>query len=439
MTPANLLLIISLIMLNGFFVAVEFAAVSSRRTRLELLDENQGPASKLVRAWLEQPSARDRLIAATQLGITLVSLALGAVGENAFQTWLEPYFSHISLPNGLFFLEGVISASPLIISLAVITSLHVVLGEQVPKVAVLRSPERFALFAAPIMQVFSIIFKWFIDILDWATRLVLRLIGLPADSQHTFVFSPEEIKQMVNDPDAEGIIEESERDMISAVIDFGDLVVRQVCIPRVDIISVQAETPLSELIQIASKNAITKIPVYGDSLEQIIGIVHVIDILKNISNKNTKIKAREMAREALFVPENIPVNDLLNQFRAHHAHIAIVLDEYGGTAGLVTLHDLLEEIVGSVQDTFDNEPPAIQSMPDGSSLVEGTELIEDINERFGISLKDANYDTIAGFILGKLERIPLPGDIIEDDINHVRLKVESMEHLRISLVRIMRY
>lgn len=433
----DFLLILVLIALNGFFVSVEFAAVAARRARLDLMVDSDSPSSRLVHAWLEDAAARERLIAATQLGITVVSLALGAVGENTFAELLDPYFLDAHFPPALAFLDAILPALPLAVSLVLVTSLHVVLGEQVPKVAVLRAPERFALLAAPAMDVFSRLFKWFIDLLDWATRLVLRLVGLPGSGTHTSVYTVDEIKEMVSGPEVEGVIEEPERKMISAVIDFGELVVRQVSLPRTEVVAVEADQPIQEAIRLATEHSITKIPVFEDDLDHVLGIVHVRDILARMaSGALDGCKARDLARESLFVPETISVNDLLREFRARRTHIAIVLDEFGGTYGLVTLEDLLEEIVGEVGDPFDRAAPDIQSQPDGSSLLDGMILINDVNEHFGLQLQDPNYDTIAGFVLGKLGHIPKVGDQVEDAENKICLQVISMDRLRIAQVLI---
>ncbi len=441
MTLANILLIVVLILLNGFFVGVEFAAVASRRSRLDLLAGRTSRGAQIVRGWLEQPAARDRLIAASQLGITVVSLALGAVGENTFEAWLEPYFHNLHATGALAFLESVIPALPLAISLVIVTSFHVVLGEQVPKVAVLRSPEKFAVLVAPVMEVFSKIFRGFISLLDWATRVVLKMVGIPPASPHSTVYSLEEIKQMVSGPEVEGVIKKPEREMLSAIIDFGELVVRQVVLPRTEIEAVEANMPILEVVRKAAESGVTKLPVYEEDLDQIIGVVHLRDLLAAVQNilngaapATPAVTARAIAREALFVPETISVNALLFQFRARRTHIAIVLDEFGGTAGLVTLEDLLEEIVGDVHDPFDKIQPSIESLPDGTVSIDGLTPISEVNEHFNLSLSDPNYDTIAGYILGKLGRIAQVGDSVDDAHNHINLTVEEMDRLRVARV-----
>jgi len=437
MTIWDILLIIILIALNAFFVSIEFAIVASRRSKFELITDQQSPSGAIVKKWLENSSSRDRLIAASQLGITLVSLALGAVGENAFERLLEPLFKNAHMPVWLSYFEFIIPILPLALSLIIVTSLHVVLGEQVPKVAVLRNPEGFALKAAPVMQAFTIIFNGFISLLDYATHLILRLFGLPSTENLHAVYSVQEIREMVTGPEVQGVFEDPEREMLSAVIDFGEMVVRQLAIPRTEIIAVSADTSASEIVNTAIIHGVTKIPVYEESLDQILGIIHMRDIMRvMLDGNNPQLQARDLVREALFVPETISVNHLLHQFRSKRMHLAIVLDEFGGTAGLITLEDLLEEIIGDVQDPFENSPPQIQSQSDGTSLIDGMALIEEINEHFGLTLANPDYDTIAGYVLGKLKRIAQVGDIVRDEDNNIQLKVTKMDRLRISQVQL---
>lgn len=432
----NFVLIFVLVALNAFFVSVEFAAVASRRTRIELLAEAGNSPAKIVKSWLENPATRDHLIAASQLGITIVSLALGAVGENAFEAVLEPYFAKLSIPANFQFFAPVLAVLPLVTSLVIVTSIHVVLGEQVPKVATLHQPEKVALIAARPMQAFSRVFKWFIDLLDWATRQILSLMGMKMVGEHSVVYTVEEIKQILDDSEEGGVIQPPEHEMLHAIFDLGELLVRQVMIPRTEIQAVEADTPLEELVQLVTSTAYTKFPVYEDNLDQIIGILHVKDIIRILSaSDSVQSTARMVVREAIFVPETIPVNELLHQFRKNRQHIAIILDEYGGTAGLVTLEDLLEEIVGEVSDPFDKITPEIQRQADGSVIIDGMTLIEEVNEQLGLNLQDPNYDTIAGFMLGGLGRIPKAGDLIERD--GVRLRVEAMDGLRIASISLL--
>jgi CBS domain containing-hemolysin-like protein len=429
----NLALILVLVGLNGFFVSVEFAAVASRRSRIEIQAEAGNPAAQIVQGWLENPAARDRLIAASQLGITIVSLALGAVGENTFERLLDPYFHALALPAGLSALAPVLAALPLVLSLIIVTSLHVVLGEQVPKVAALHAPESFALWVARPMRLFSAVFRWFVDVLDWATRGILRLAGIDMVGEHALYYSVEELKQIVTDSTEGGVLAQPESEMLHAIFDLNTLVVRQVMVPRTEMVGVEASQSLDAVIALSSQHPYTKFPVYEENLDQILGVIHVRDVIRAMLDTARKDStARSLCREALYVPDSISVNALLREFRLRRQHIAIVLDEFGGTAGLVTLEDLLEEIVGEVSGPFDTAQPDVQSMPDGTLLIDGLTLIEDVNETLDLNLQDPFYDTIAGYILGKLGRIPKVNDVLEGD--GVRLKIVSMDGLRIERV-----
>lgn len=433
----NFLLILLLVAVNAFFVSVEFAAVASRRARIEVLVEENNAAARIVKGWLENPSARDRLIAASQIGITMVSLALGAIGENTFQGLLSPFFSTLILPDNLKFLAPVLSALPLVFSLIIITALLVVLGEMVPKVATLQQPERIAMLSAQPMKIFSTVFKWFIDMLDWATKLILRLFGLKLVGEHSLIYTVDELKQMISESEEGGVLEPPEREMLESVFDFGDLLVRQVMLPRTEVIAIEADTKLEDIIATVIQHSYTKLPVYEDDLDQVIGILHVKDVLRVMNQPDCQAtSARELARETLYIPETLPVNELLHQFRHNRQHIAIVLDEYGGTAGLVTLEDLLEEIVGEVSDQFDVDSPEIESLPDGSVLIDGLTLIETVNQQLNLNLSDPHYDTIAGYFLGKLGHIPSIGDGI--DSGGVHLQVQSMDGLRIAQLKLLR-
>ncbi len=429
----NFLIIIILVALNGFFVAIEFAVIAARRSRIELLAQDGNRAAQIVKSWVESPAARDRLIAAAQLGITIASLALGSVGENTFETLLEPYFHDLTLPPAFQFLSTMLLALPLILSLIITTSLHVVLGEQVPKVAALYQPEKTATLMARPMLIFSTVFKYFVDVLDWSTRQILKLFGLEAVGEHSLIYTLDELKQIVSESERGGVLPEHGRAMVHAVLDFGELVVRQVMLPRTEVVGIQADTPYAEIVSRVREHSISKFPIYEGNLDQITGILHIKDLLHILdSPEDQSLTARSLAKEAIFVPESLHVNDLLIRFRDRRQHIAIVLDEYGGTAGLVTLEDLLEEIVGEVSDPFDPDLAEILARPDGTYLIEGLVLIADVNEYLLLDLHDPAYDTIAGYMLGKLGRIPQVGDQIE--IAGVRLKVEKMDALRIDRI-----
>ncbi|HLE51200.1 MAG TPA: hemolysin family protein, partial [Anaerolineales bacterium] len=281
------------------------------------------------------------------------------------------------------------------------------------------------------------IFKPAIWALNGTGNALLRLIGIKPATGHELVHSVEELKMLVSASAEEGVVEPQEREMLHAIFDFGDLLVRQVMIPRTEIVAVEADLPLEEIITLITESTYTKFPVYDDKLDQILGIVHVKDILHTMQEPGWQnCTARSLVREPVYVPETLSVGALLHQFRDNRQHIAIVLDEYGGTAGLVTLEDLVEEIMGEVSDPFDKTRPEFQIQPDGSILIDGMTLIEDVNAHLGLDLEDPNYDTIAGYVLGKLGQIPKEKDSVEGD--NVRLQVESMDGLRIARLSLTR-
>ncbi|MBI3761061.1 MAG: HlyC/CorC family transporter [Chloroflexi bacterium] len=412
-----------LVLANAFFVTAEFALVSVRRTRVdELIRQGNAPAS-FVKQALANP---DRFIAATQLGITIASLGLGWLGEPALGHLIEPLIDFLP-EQWLGLASHSISAA---VAFAVITFLHVVIGELAPKSVALQNSERAALAVAQPTLWFERIFMPVIWLLNGAGNLLLKWMGIQPASGHQLVHSVEELKMLVRASEEGGVLEDEERDMLHAVFDFGDVVVRQVMIPRTEMIAIEADAPLDELIQLAVKHPLSKFPIYEGDLDHILGIVHTKDLVKVQHAERRTTTVRGLMREAVFVPETTRGDDLLRQLRADRQHIAIVLDEYGGTAGLVTLDDLIAEIIGEVRDPFDKSAPEIQRLPDGSALVDGMALIETVNEHFGLDLADPNYDTIAGFMLGKLDRIAIVGDEVTAD--GVRLRVEALDGLRIA-------
>lgn len=422
----GLVSIVILVLANGFFVAAEFSMVSVRRTRIAELVARGETGAEAVQKAIENP---DRVIAATQLGITLASLALGWVGEPALSHLLYPVIT--LFPDA--FRPEISHSLSAAFSFAIITFLHVVVGELAPKSIALQDPERTSLFVARPMLFAEQLFKPAIWLLNGAGNTLLRMFGIWPASGHQLAHSVEELKMLVTASAESGVVEAEESEMLHAIFDFGELVVRQVMAPRTEVIAVEANTSLEEIISLVIQSSYTKFPVYEDDLDHIVGIVHVKDLLHALQKADCQeCTARDFAREPLFVPETISVSALLRHFRDNCQHIAIVLDEYGGTAGLVTLEDLLEEIVGEVGDPFDVNTPEFQKLEDGSVLIDGLTLIEDVNEQLNVNLIDPHYDTIAGYVLGRLSRIARPGEIVEGD--GVRLRVHEMDGFRIARV-----
>jgi CBS domain containing-hemolysin-like protein len=413
-----------LVLANAFFVAAEFSLVSVRRTRVAELVAQGNAGARWVQKAIENP---DRVIAATQLGITLASLGLGWIGEPALSHLLYPIVA-LFPPAAQSDISHSFSAG---LAFALITAMHVVVGELAPKSIALQNPEKTAIFVAQPTLGTEWIFKPVIWLLNGTGNILLRMVGVHPASGHELVHSVDELKMLVTASAEGGVVEEDESEMLHAIFDLGDLLVRQVMIPRTEVIAVEADLPLDEIIGLITQTTYTKFPVYDDSLDQILGIIHVKDLLRVMQTPGwQQSTARSLVRDAIYVPETIPVSTLLQQFRANRQHIAIVLDEYGGTAGLVTLEDLLEEIVGEVSDPFDISTPEIQILPDGSMSIDGMTLIDEVNQQLSLDLQDPDYDTIAGYVLGKLGRIPRVGDVVEG--GNVRLRVEAMDGLRVA-------
>jgi CBS domain containing-hemolysin-like protein len=426
----GLVAVVFLVLLNGFFVAAEFSLVSVRQTRVIELVEQGNVSAKDVQKALENP---DRVIAATQLGITLASLGLGWIGEPALSHFIEPVVELFPID----FQPGISHSLSAGLAFAIITFLHVVVGELAPKSIALQNPEGTSLAVARPTLWSERLFKPFIWVLNGTGNALLRVIGVQPASGHELVHSVAELKMLVTASTEGGVVELHESELLHAVFEFGDLLVRQVMIPRTEIIAVEADLPLEEIIPLISESTYTKFPVYDDDLDNILGIIHVKDLLSRMQEADwQESTARSLVREPVYVPETTRVSALLHQFRESRQHIAIVLDEFGGTGGLVSLEDLVEEIVGEVSDPFDRCTPEIEPQPNGSFMVEGLTLIEDVNNHLGLNLSDPAYDTIAGYTLGRMGRIPKVNDSIECE--NVSIQVEAMDGMRIDRLKLTR-
>jgi CBS domain containing-hemolysin-like protein len=425
-----LVVLLLLILATAFFVAAEYSLVRVRRTRVaELTAEGQPNAP-----WVERHLRRlDRSIATTQLGITMAGLALGWVAEPALSHLFEPIVALLPPVVADDVSRGLSAA----LAFAVITALTVVLGELTPKGIALHNPERTALAVARPLYVIGWIFRPVIAVLTRAGNLALRLLRLPADTGGDGVHSVEELKMLVAASAEGGLVEDDEEEMLRAVFDFGDTLVRQVTVPRTEMVAVPADAPLAAIVRIANEHSFSKLPVYEGSLDHVIGVVHVKDLLRATASDDPQARssrARDLMRETIYVPETARVATLLARFRRRRQHMAIVLEEFGGTAGVVTLSDLVEEIVGEVSDPFDE--PEVQPLPDGTALIDGLATIQEVNERFDLHLDDPDYDTLAGFVLGRLGRLAEVGDQVT--VDGVDLRVEAMDGLRIARLSLTR-
>ncbi len=426
-SPIDLLALAALLLVNAFFVMAEYALVTARSTRLEEMEREGVPRAARARRMLREPS---RYIATTQLGITMAGVGMGWVGEPAFAFLLERVLGVPLRALGETAARGLSG----LVAFILVTFLAVVLSELVPKSLTLDNPERIALRVARPLELLSQIGRPLVWLLERSAGLVARGLGASGSTRRGASHSVQELKLLVDAAERSGTLEGHEREMIHAVFDFGDLRVREVMVPRTEMIAVPASATIDDLIATATKHPYSKFPVFEGTPDQIIGVAHIKDLMRARHGQSQAASARGLMREALFVPESLRVQNLLARFRARRQHLAIVLDEYGGTAGMVTLEDLLEEIVGEVSDAFDRTPPPVKRLPDGSALIDGLMLIEEVNQALGLDLSDAHYDTIAGYVLGRLGRIARLGD--ELNVQGIRMRVEALDGRRIARLSI---
>lgn len=434
---SNLLLgIISLFVLiaiNAFFVFAEYSLVVSRRTRIDELAEQGNSTAHVVANVMKDP---DRFFAATQVGITLTSLAIGVLSEPAFSNLLGSLFDAIGV--AVPFLNIISTFLGAVSGLLIASYFQIVLAELVPRAITLRMAERIALIVVPPMNVLATIFRPFVWLLKSSSRLVLRLLGFKTDADSERAHSLEELRMLVEESQKGGVLESGQSDMLDAVFTFGDVTVREVMVPRTEMICVDAESVLQDVAHVFSTHPYSRVPVYENDIDHIIGILHIKDLMRALLSPTRTPSIRQLMREAFFVPDTQRADELLGQLRSKREYLAVVLDEYGGTAGLVTLNDLVERIIGEVQDAASPDMPDIQHTTNGSAIINGLTSIGDVNDAFELELTDENYDTIGGYIMGQLGRIPKAGDEVMLSNQQVVLRVEEMDKLRVAKVALRR-
>ena len=422
----GLLAIMLLVLGNGFFVAAEFSLVVVRKTRIDQLIAEGSSTARVVRRALSDP---DSYIAATQLGITMTSLGLGWIGEPALAHVIEPAFAVLGDRIALATSHSIAFT----IAFAVITSLHIVLGELAPKTVALQYPERMSLIVARPTELFMKVFWPFIRLLNGMGRAVVQAFGMRPPSGHSLVHSEEELKMLVTASQEAGVIEEDEEQMLHRVFGFADLTAGQVMVPRTEMVAIAADASIDGVLQAVARGGHDRYPVYKKDLDNIVGVLHLTDLLLVIAS-GSAVDVAALARDAYTVPETMPADTLLGEMRARNTPLAIVIDEYGGTAGLVTFAGLMERIVGSLG--HEGAGGGITVLADGSALVDGLALVTDVNEQFGLHIDEDVYNTIGGYVLGRLGRRARLGDRIE--VERRTMRVEALDGLRVARVFISR-
>jgi CBS domain containing-hemolysin-like protein len=422
----RILLVFVFVLINGFFVVAEFALVGARRTRLM---EKARTGNRLARLAERLINNLDEAIAATQLGITIASLLVGWIGE---ETLAEVFMSLFHrLPAGL--------AAPLSHSLAAtlafgfITFLHVVLGELVPKSLGINFPNRLVLFVSQPLRLCMLVFKPFVWVLNGAGNSLLRVFGLQPARGHQMVHSVEELKLLINASHAGGAIDSEEKDLLQKIFKFGDLIARQVMVPRTEMSCIHVNAPIAEVVDISNRTGHTRFPIFEKDIDDVAGILHMKDIVPQL-HANAPFSLRKIMKEAHFIPEQMPIVQLLTFLKQKHTQMVIVVDEFGGTSGLVTLEDVIEEIIG---DFYDEHHPAVRDIipvREGEVLLRARVRLDEINELFHLNLQSEEADTIGGFVLEELGSIPRAGDRIK--VPGASIQVEEMARWKIKTLRL---
>jgi len=417
--------VLALVFANGFFVAAEFSLVTVRKTRIDQLIAEGSSLARPVRRAISNPES---YIAATQLAITMSSLGLGWIGEPAVSSMIQPLLGLIPVS-----LRATTSHSIAVaIGFACITSLHIVLGELAPKTVALQHSERTALLVMRPTELFMRIFWPFITLLNRMGRAVVRILGLKPPSGSSLVHSEEELKMLVTASQEAGVLEEEEEQMLHRVFGFGDLTAGQVMLPRTEMVALPVRVTRGALLERLSQATQLVIPVYGAHLDDIVGLVRMRDLLAALAGSAESVDLAPLLHEPLTVPETLKADDLLTEMRKRRTPLAIVIDEYGGTAGMVTFERLMERIVGEIGADGESGTSAISVLTDGSALIDGLALTTDVNVQFGLQIDEDLYDTIGGYVLGRLGRRPRLGDCVETGGRKIR--IEALDGLRVARV-----
>ena len=407
MLGTDILIILLLILINGFFVAAEIAFVSVRRTRLDELAEAGDRRAKRAQVLMRDPG---RFLAVIQVAITFLGALASAVAAVSIVTVVAEPLREIA------FLADQADTIALLFVTSIVAIISIVLGELIPKGFALANPDRIALTVSGPITLFAKIVSPLVAVLVGLTKLISKPFGI--DPTRTPELSAAEIRLIVEQGSQQGVLEAEEEQMISAVMSLSDSKLHEVMVPRIDIAAIDQEASFDDAVTLVLTEGHSRTPLYKESVDHIVGILYAKDLLRIIAAGGPRPRLRDIMRPALFVPESQAVDDLLNELQRRRVHMAIVLDEYGGTAGLVTIEDLLEEIVGEIQDEFDEEEPMKVILRDGEAILDGRADIDEMGELVDPPLEledDEEYDTVGGFVYHRIGRVPVVGDTVAVD------------------------
>ncbi|AWX57331.1 HlyC/CorC family transporter [Brevibacillus brevis] len=416
----NLILVMILVLLNGFFVATEFAIVKVRESRIAQLAAEGNKRAVDVERVLHN---LDAYLSACQLGITLASLGLGWLGEPAIAHLLHPVFRYFHLN------ETVVTSISFIIAFSVITFLHIVLGELAPKTLAIQYSEKVVLAVAKPIQLFYKIMYPFIQMLNWSASRFLALFHISLEP-HQEAHTEEEIRILVNESHKSGLIDQTELMLVDNIFDFSETMAREIMVPRTDMVVLNLRDPFDENVKHVQNGRFTRYPVVDGDKDHVVGSLHIKDMLTGLLEGESH-DLQTFMRSILTVPETISISRLLTMLQKQRGQMAIIIDEYGGTAGLVTLEDIMEEIVGDIQDEFDDERPEVERS-DGMLSLDGRMLLEEVGDYLDIELESSDVDTLAGWIYMQIDHPPRVGDRVKEGM--YEFVVGEVDHYRITRV-----
>lgn len=385
----NLVLTGFLILLNGFFVAAEFALVKVNKSKIKAMQKDHNPFAS-VAFWLYK--RQNMALSACQMGITMASLALGWIGEPALAHLIKPVLESIGITS-----EATIHAAAFAVAFTIITSLHIIIGEQFPKIYAIRQPVNVAGWSSVPLKAFYILFYPFMWLLDRITSWMLKLVGIDSSGEHESILTEEEIRASLSIAYNQGDMTKYEHQLLDAAFKFEDQIARQIMLPRAEVVFFDLNKTYHENLELAKKTKHTRFPLCNGSMDDIKGVVHIKDLLGISLEEVAELK--KLARPPVFVPETLPVSSLLQEFRKSKQHLAFVEDEYGTVIGAVMLENVIEQLVGNVQDEFDAEKPEIRKESEGKFLVDGDLAVININEYLDIELETKDADTLSGLLI----------------------------------------
>jgi magnesium and cobalt exporter, CNNM family len=429
----QLLVVVVLVLMEAFFVAAEIALVTLRRTRADQLAEEGRRGARTVRRLTDDPT---RFLAVVQIGVTFVGFLSSAFAAIVFADPLGKWLGQLSVP------QGISDAIAVVLVTILLAAYTIVFGELVPKSLALAHTDRAALSLAGPIDVIGRLLSPIVGLLTWTTRHVARGLGGEITARQAQI-SSEELRMIVERGGEQGLLEAEEEQMISAVIELGERKVHEIMVPRTEMTALPITATIDEVIDTFIREGHSRVPVYRKTVDQVVGVLYAKDLLPFLKSGGQKPDLHKLLRTPLYVPESMSIDDLLHKIQGRKVHLAIVLDEYGGTAGMVTIEDLLEEIVGEIQDEYDVEEPMTVRLSDDQARLDGRASVDDLGELFDVDLADLEdadeYDTVGGLIYHRIGGVPRPGDKVELTEQNLTLTVEVTDGRRVGKVLAVRH